>query len=121
MGGERGGDGGEGGGERGGLDHRGSTLYAPPADGNSLRHRFRKVKQFRRLFFRVIVRWLISCLFCGAVAGLLIYYAGKGVLDRQQKYMFNTLYVGISLMLALNIVVGVPAAHFLLGRALGTG
>ncbi|KAF8250315.1 hypothetical protein K440DRAFT_659737 [Wilcoxina mikolae CBS 423.85] len=84
-------------------EHRESTLFHAPVN-HALRHRYRKIKQFRRLFFRVITRWITSCVFSGAIIALLIYYASLGVLDKGQKYMFNALYLGASLLLALNIV-----------------
>ncbi|KAF8536250.1 hypothetical protein BDD12DRAFT_851796 [Trichophaea hybrida] len=80
-----------------------STLFQAPVN-HALRHRYRKIKQFRRLFFQVIKRWITSCVFSGAIIALLKYYVSLGVLDKGQKYMFNALYLGASLLLALNIV-----------------
>ena len=93
-----------------------------PTREKSLGYSFGRVKQFFRQFFRITLRWIVSCLLCGAIAKLLLYYASlASVLDRQQRYMFNALYVGFSLMLALNIVVCVqppPPRHppFLSGK-----
>jgi len=92
-------------------EHRGSTLYRAPVN-HTLRHRFRQIKQFRRLLTRVVSRLLISCLFSAAIVLLLKYYESLGVLNKKQKYMFNALYLGASLLLALNIVV----CFLLLGR-----
>jgi hypothetical protein len=87
--------------------YRASLMYHPPVN-HQLRHQYRKTKQFRRVFTRIMGRWLLSCLFAAAIVGIFIMYERMDVLDSDEKHMFNALYLGVSLLMALNMVVCKP-------------
>jgi hypothetical protein len=50
-------------------------------------------------------RWLLSGLFAAAIVGIFIMYERMGVLNSHEKHMFNALYLGVSLLMGLNMVV----------------
>jgi uncharacterized membrane protein YraQ (UPF0718 family) len=84
--------------------HRASLMYHPPVN-HQLRHKHRKTKQFRQIFARIMGRWLLSGLFAAAIVGIFIMYEIMGVLNSHEKHMFNALYLGVSLLMGLNVVV----------------
>jgi hypothetical protein len=84
--------------------HRESLLFQPPVN-HQLRHQYRKTKQFRRMFTRIMGRWLLSVAFAGAIVGIFILYERMGIQNANEKHMFNALYLGVSLLMALNMVV----------------
>lgn len=49
-------------------------------------------------------RFLLSVGFCAAIIGLFMLYERRGVLDRDARHIFNAAYLGLSLVLGLNLV-----------------
>jgi uncharacterized membrane protein YraQ (UPF0718 family) len=84
--------------------HRASLMYNPPVN-HQLRHQYRNTKQFRQIFARIMWRWLLSGLFAAAIVGIFIRYERMDVLNSHEKHMFNALYLGVSLLMVLNMVV----------------
>lgn len=81
------------------------TLLAAPAVRGGLRHRYRKLKQIRKLAQTLALHWFMGLLLCGLVVGLFLYFENKGVLSIREKRVFNGLFIGATLMFGMNIVV----------------
>lgn len=87
--------------------------YMKEADQHELHQNFSSNRQLFRLLQRVIVRFIISTAFCAAIVGIFIFYEKKGVLDRDEKHLFNAIFLGLSLILSMNLIVNTyPLAPF---------
>lgn len=85
------------------LQTRFSYLKEP--DRHSLQRSYSSKRQLFRLLQVVIVRFLVSALSCGAIVYVFILFEKKGVLDQDQKHLFNAIFLGLSLILSMNLIV----------------
>lgn len=84
-----------------GLQTRYSTLALPGCQ--KLGHRYRPLKQFRKLAIPLLIRWVISLLLCGLVIALFVYFVEEKVLSKRKKRIFNGLFMGLSLAIGMNL------------------
>lgn len=83
----------------------GSASFRP--DGHDLRHEYRTKSQFRKLLKWVLFRLFLSCALMVGLIAIIRYYSVKKekILDRTEKYIFNTLNITLPSLLSLNIMV----------------
>lgn len=62
-------------------------------------------KQLYRLMGRMLGRFLTSLVFCGGIVGLFVYYQRRGVLNSNEKHLFNAIFIGLSMLLSMNLLV----------------
>lgn len=62
-------------------------------------------KKRKRRYFAVVFRILITLGIIAGVAALLKNFEKKGSLTKSQKYVFNTIMILLTLILALNVTV----------------
>lgn len=85
------------------LQTRFSYLKEP--DRHSLQRSYSSKRQLFRLLQVVFVRFLVSAVSCGAIVYVFILFEKKGVLDQDQKHIFNAIFLGLSLILSMNLIV----------------
>ncbi|KAF8543372.1 hypothetical protein BDD12DRAFT_821043 [Trichophaea hybrida] len=92
---------------RRGLQTRFPTMEPPRQ--KKLGHNYRPLKQFRKLAQRLIARWLLNVILCGLLVVLFKFYENDGILSQFEKRIFNGLYLGISLFIAINMVTSLKS------------
>lgn len=85
------------------LQTRFSYLKEP--DQHSLQRSHSSKSQLLRLLQVVVVRFLVSAISCAAIVYVFILFEKKGVLDQDQKHLFNAIFLGLSLILSMNLIV----------------
>lgn len=85
------------------LQTRFSYLKEP--DRHSLQRYYSSNKQLFRLLRIVITRFIVSAASCAAIVYVFILFEKKGVLDQNQKHLFNAIFLGLSLILSMNLIV----------------
>lgn len=81
------------------------SSYLRDADPRELQKEHSSGKQLIRLLWRIIARFLVSTAICASIVGVFVIYEKMGVLDRDQKHMFNAIFLGLSLILSMNLIV----------------
>ncbi|KAF8475080.1 hypothetical protein BDZ91DRAFT_290772 [Kalaharituber pfeilii] len=71
-------------------------------------------KSKKRRYLQVIFRLVLTLLLIGAIVGSIKAYEMKGALTREQKYIFNSLIIMLSLILAINMTIAHSQVVFLL-------
>lgn len=94
------------------LQTRFSYLREP--DQHSLQRSYSSNKQLLRLLRVVIGRFLVTAACCGAIVYVFILFEKKGVLDQNQKHLFNAIFLGLSLILSMNLIVSNSDVFFFL-------
>lgn len=85
------------------LQTRFSYLREP--DRHSLQRSYSSKRQLLRLLQKVISRFLVTAASCSAIVYVFILFEKKGVLDPNQKHLFNAIFLGLSLILSMNLIV----------------
>jgi hypothetical protein len=74
-----------------------------PRANSFMYERPHKAQQLRRLLAACLSRWIITLALCAAIYLVLWQYSSKTTMVKKKKKEFNTLIVGLSIMLSLNI------------------
>lgn len=85
------------------LQTRFSYLREP--DRHSLQRSYSSKRQLLRHLRLVISRFLVTAASCGAIVYVFIMFEKKGVLNQNQKHLFNAIFLGLSLILSMNLIV----------------
>lgn len=85
------------------LQTRFSYLREP--DRHSLQRSYSSKRQLLRLLRLVISRFLVTAACCSAIVYVFLLFEKKGVLDKNQKHLFNAIFLGLSLVLSMNLIV----------------
>lgn len=85
------------------LQTRFSYLKEP--DRHSLQRSYSSKKQLFRLLRVVMTRFIVSAASCAAIVYMFLLFEKKGVLDQNQKHLFNAMFLGLSLILSMNLIV----------------
>lgn len=76
-----------------------------PGEKKALSSLYSSRLQMRKNFSHMIARFAFTTACCAAIVGLFKYYGSSGVLDNDNKYIFNAIYIGISMILSMNLIV----------------
>lgn len=52
-----------------------------------------------------MTRFIVSAASCAAIVYMFLLFEKKGVLDQNQKHLFNAIFLGLSLILSMNLIV----------------
>ncbi|OAR00173.1 hypothetical protein LLEC1_07417, partial [Akanthomyces lecanii] len=71
--------------------------------------RFHRGQQLRRLLIKSLSRWLITVVLSVSIYGVLLAYSSHDALPLRKKLEFNTLVIGLTISLGLNIASSLKA------------
>lgn len=71
-----------------------------PTETETTRY-FDRSRQTRRVFWSCFAMWLITAGICGALAGTIGGFSSLDIISQQQKYAYNALVTGLSILLGL--------------------
>jgi hypothetical protein len=80
------------------------TGERPPPPTPETRGHLATRKPLKKVAFKVFLRWLTTVVFAVAIAGVLVAYARKPVLSRDDKRQFNAIITGLSIGFSLVMV-----------------
>ena len=65
--------------------------------------RLHKGRQLRRLLGASLARWILTVALCASVYAVLWHYSSRDAMPKRKKKEFNTLILGLSILLSLNL------------------
>lgn len=75
-----------------------------PGEKKALSSEYSSRRQMRKNLTHMIARFAFSTACCGGIVGLFKFYSSEGVMDNDNKYIFNAIYIGISMILSMNLI-----------------
>lgn len=75
-----------------------------PREKKALSSLYSSRRQMRKNFLHMIARFAFTTACCAAIVGLFKFYGNSGVLDNDNKHVFNAIYIGISMILSMNLI-----------------
>jgi hypothetical protein len=76
------------------------------AEGQQLRHEFRRKDQARALEKSIAFRLAMTAVFPGSLVAMIAYYDKKGFIPLEDQMLFNGWNLALSLMLSMSLVAG---------------
>jgi hypothetical protein len=75
-------------------------LAKAPSDSDSTRY-FDRSRQTRRVFIDGLIVWSATAIVCVGIFGTMYYYSSRNSITQSQKYEYNMIMIGFSILLGL--------------------